>query len=298
MSAQDSHLEVYDQPAGGWGSIKAVALAVVRDRAPIGATRALRRQNKPGGFACVSCAWAKPGKPHLAEFCENGAKATAWELSDKRCDPGFFARHTLGELRGWSDHALESQGRLTHPMRYDAASDRYVPTGWQEAFTAIGKELARLRQDDPQSVVFYSSGRAALETSYMYQLFARLYGNNNLPDSSNMCHESTSIALPRSIGVPVGTVTLEDFEQTDAIFFFGQNVGVSSPSMLHQLQRARQRGVPIVTFNPLKEVGLVHFANPQSPRQMLTSERTDISTQYLQVRNGGDIAAITDFAAA
>ncbi|GHD04215.1 oxidoreductase alpha (molybdopterin) subunit [Pseudorhodoferax aquiterrae] len=286
-------LQAYGQPAGGWGSIKAVALSVVREGAPLATAKALRQQNKPGGFACVSCAWAKPAQPHLAEFCENGAKATAWELTDKRLGPDFFAGHTLAALRGFSDHALEAGGRLTHPMRYDAASDRYLAVGWDEAFAAIGAELRALRADDPQSVVFYASGRASLETSYLYQLLARLYGNNNLPDSSNMCHESTSVALPQTIGVPVGTVALEDFAQTEAIFFFGQNVGVSSPRMLHQLQEARSRGVPIVTFNPLKEVGLLHFANPQSPREMLTPAETIISTQYLQVRNGGDIAALT-----
>jgi molybdopterin-dependent oxidoreductase alpha subunit len=286
-------LAPYGQAAGGWGSLKAVTLSVVREGAPLAAVHALRRQNKPGGFACVSCAWAKPAKPHFAEFCENGAKATAWELTDKRLGPDFFATHTLATLRGWSDHALEAGGRLTHPLRYDAASDRYLPTGWEEAFAAIGTELRALRAQDPQSVVFYASGRAALETSYLYQLLARLYGNNNLPDSSNMCHESTSVALPQTIGVPVGTVALEDFAQTEAIFFFGQNVGTNSPRMLHQLQEARARGVPIVTFNPLKEVGLVHFANPQSPRDMLTPAETAISTQYLQVRNGGDIAALT-----
>ncbi|MGC3984281.1 MAG: FdhF/YdeP family oxidoreductase [Pseudorhodoferax sp.] len=286
-------LPPYGQPAGGWGSIKAVAVSVVHEGAPLVTAKALRRQNKPGGFACVSCAWAKPAQPHLAEFCENGAKATAWELTDKRLGPDFFAAHSLAALRGWSDHALEAGGRLTHPMRYDAASDRYLAVGWDEAFAAIGAELRALREEDPQSVVFYASGRASLETSYLYQLLARLYGNNNLPDSSNMCHESTSVALPQTIGVPVGTVALEDFAQTEAIFFFGQNVGVSSPRMLHQLQEARARGVPIVTFNPLREVGLVHFANPQSPRQMLTPAETAISTQYLQVRNGGDIAALT-----
>ncbi|WP_326540495.1 FdhF/YdeP family oxidoreductase [Pseudorhodoferax sp.] len=286
-------LQAYGQPAGGWGSIKAVALSVVREGAPLATAKALRQQNKPGGFACVSCAWAKPAQPHLAEFCENGAKATAWELTDKRLGPDFFAAHTLAELRGWSDHALEAGGRLTHPLRYDAASDRYLAVGWDEAFAAIGAELRALREEDPQSVVFYASGRASLETSYLWQLLARLYGNNNLPDSSNMCHESTSVALPKTIGVPVGTVALDDFAQTEAIFFFGQNVGVSSPRMLHQLQEARARGVPIVTFNPLKEVGLVHFANPQSPREMLTPAETTISTQYLQVRNGGDIAALT-----
>ena len=142
-------------------------------------------------------------------------------------------------------------------------------------------------------MVFYASGRASLEASYLYQLFARLYGNNNLPDSSNMCHESTSVALPKTIGSPVGTVWLDDFEKCDCIFFFGQNIGVSSPRMLHQLQDARkQRHIPIVTFNPLRERGLVAFDDPQSPREMLLPGHTQISTQYLQVKPGGDIAAL------
>ncbi|KAF1047443.1 FdhF/YdeP family oxidoreductase [Xylophilus sp.] len=287
------HARSYDHPAGGWGSLKAVGAILLREHVPLKAARALRVQNKPGGFACVSCAWAKPEHPHAAEFCENGAKATAWELGSARADPDFFAHHTLAELETWSDHALESAGRLTTPLRWDAASDRYLPVQWDEAFAAIGAELQALRREDPRSVVFYSSGRASLEASYLYQLLARRYGNNNLPDSSNMCHESTSVALPQSIGVPVGTVTLDDFAHADAIFFFGQNVGVSSPRMLHDLQEARQRGVPIVTFNPLRERGLVAFANPQSPRDMLTPAQTEVSTQYLQVRNGGDIAALT-----
>ena len=141
-------------------------------------------------------------------------------------------------------------------------------------------------------MVFYTSGRASLEASYMYQLFARMYGSNNLPDSSNMCHESTSVALPETIGVPIGTVKIEDFDHTDCMFFFGQNVGVNSPRMLHQLQEVRQRGVPIITFNPLKERGLERFTNPQSPAQMLTLSETKISTQYHQLNPGGDLAAI------
>ena len=280
-------------PAGGWGSIKAVATYLLREGAPLAAGQALLKQNKPDGFACVSCAWAKPEHPHTAEFCENGAKATAWELTSKRAPPDFFARHTLTELRTWNDFELEQTGRLTRPLRWDAASDRYVEVGWQQAFDAIGSELRALRAKDPKSVAFYTSGRASLETSYMYQLLARLYGNNNLPDSSNMCHESTSVALPQTIGVPVGTVWLDDFEHTDAIFFFGQNPGVNSPRMLHQLQDARRRGVPIVSFNPLKERGLVSFANPQSVAEMLTPAETAISTQYMQLRIGGDIAAIS-----
>ncbi|MBB1603164.1 FdhF/YdeP family oxidoreductase [Variovorax sp. UMC13] len=285
--------EPNEHPAGGWGSLKAVAGVLARERIPIQGAKALLKQNQHGGFACVSCAWAKPAKPHRAEFCENGAKATAWELTAKRMPPGFFQDHTLTSLESWSDHALEEGGRLTVPLRWDATSDRYLEVSWEEAYAGIGAELRALRAADPKSTVFYASGRASLEASYMYQLLARLYGNNNLPDSSNMCHESTSVALPQTIGVPVGTVTLDDFDQTDAIFFFGQNVGVNSPRMLHQLQEARQRGVPIVSFNPLKERGLVSFANPQSPIEMLTPAQTAISTQYLQLKIGGDIAAIS-----
>ncbi len=281
--------EPYDAPAGGWGSVKSLARAVTRERVIASAPPALMRQNKPDGFACVSCAWAKPADPHVFEFCENGAKATTWEITSRRIDEQFFAAHTLRELETWSDHDLEEEGRLTRPMRWEAASDHYVPVDWNEAFQAIGRELKAL---DPKSVVFYTSGRASLEAAYMYSLFARLYGTNNLPDSSNMCHESTSVALPESIGVPVGTVTLEDFKQTDCIFFFGQNVGSNSPRMLHDLQEAVRRGVPIITFNPLRERGLVEFINPQAPGEMLTGVATPISSQYHQLKAGGDIAAL------
>jgi len=279
----------YRGPAGGWGSARAVAKILVHEKGAARAADVLANQNKPGGMACVSCAWAKPAQPHALEFCENGAKATAWETTGKTVDARFFAAHTLAELRGWSDHALEDEGRLTEPLRWDPERDKYVPVDWQQAFAEIGRALDEL---EPAGVVFYTSGRASLETSYMYQLLARVYGNNNLPDSSNMCHESTSIALPQSIGVPVGTVTLEDFGQTDCILFFGQNVGSNSPRMLHVLQAARQRGVPIITFNPLRERGLERFRNPQSPAQMATGQDTDISVQYHQVRAGGDIAAL------
>ena len=283
----------YPHAAGGWGSMKAVAVSVLKEGAPLTTLAALRHQNKADGFACTGCAWGKPARPRAAEFCDNGAKATAWELTDKRAGPDFFARHTLAELRQWSDLDLETAGRLTEPLRYDAVQDRYVAVTWDEAFAGIGRALQELRAEDPQTAIFYASGRASLEASYMYQLLARLYGNNNLPDSSNMCHESTSVALPETIGVPVGTVRLEDFEHAEAIFFFGQNVGTNSPRMLHPLQEARERGVPVVTFNPIKEPGLLHFANPQSPVDMLTPKDTAISTQYLQVRNGGDLAALT-----
>jgi molybdopterin-dependent oxidoreductase alpha subunit len=282
-------VEPYKGPAGGWGSLKSVGSILAREKAPLRTARELMRQNKVDGFMCVSCAWAKPADAHPFEFCENGAKATAWELTSETTGPDFFAEHTLTELLGWTDHELERHGRLTQPMRYDRATDTYMPCEWSEAFAAIGAELKKL---DPKSTVFYASGRASLETSYMYALFARLYGHNNLPDSSNMCHETTGTALKKSVGSPVGTVTLEDFDKTDCVFFFGQNVGSNSPRMLHSLQHLSQRGVPIITFNPLRERGLESFKNPQNPVQMLGGKATPISSQYHQVKAGGDIAAI------
>jgi len=279
----------YPFASGGWGSLRAVTTILAQEHVGVKDSAALAKQNKPDGFMCVSCSWAKPADPHVFEFCESGAKATAWDLTSKRMTPEFFQLHTVTELLSWHDHDLEEAGRLTAPLRYDPATDKYVQIEWQQAFDEIARELNQL---EPDSVVFYASGRASLETSYMYQLFARMYGTNNLPDSSNMCHESTSVGLKEAIGVGVGTITLEDFEKTDLMFFFGQNVGTNSPRMLHQLQDARKRGVPIITFNPLREPGLVRFANPQSPVQMLTPDNTQISTQYHQVKAGGDTAAI------
>ena len=297
MSEESKGLRIEDptMPAGGWASVAEVSNILMDQRTVLKDSRLLLKQNKPDGFACVSCAWAKPANPHPFEFCESGAKATAWETTSKAIGAGFFEQHSVRELESWSDHKLEEQGRLTVPLRYDAASDRYREVSWDTAFAEIG---AALRSYDREQVVFYASGRASLETSYMYQLLARMYGNNNLPDSSNMCHESTSVALQKTIGVGVGTVVLQDFEETDCIFFFGQNVCVNSPRMLHQLQEARERGVPIITFNPLRERGLVSFTNPQSPVEMLTGKETAISTQYHQVKPGGDTAAIMGLAKA
>ena len=290
-----AHYRPYTDASGGWGSAKSVMRILWREQALIKAPRALTRQNKPGGFACVSCAWAKPGKPHSLEFCENGAKATAWELTSLKTSPDFFARHSVTELLQWRDYDLEQHGRLTHPLRYDPQTDHYRETTWEQAYQEIGSQLRAL---EPDSVAFYASGRASLETSFIYQLFARAYGTNNLPDSSNMCHESTSVGLQESIGVPVGTVTLDDFQHTDCIFFFGQNVGSNSPRMLHDLQDARRRNVPIITFNPIRERGLERFVDPQSPTQMLGPDSTIISTQYHQLAIGGDIAAVMGIAKA
>ena len=283
----------YEGPAGGWGSMKSLAEIIPREGNVATVGVELTRQNKSDGFVCVSCAWAKPHPPHTAEFCENGAKATAWELTSHQVTPDFFRANTVTALRGWSDYRLEEAGRLTMPMKYDAASDQYQVIPWEKAFAEIGERLNAL---DPKSVVFYASGRASLETSYMYQLLARMYGNQNLPDSSNMCHESTSVGLKASLGVPVGTCRLDDFEKCDCILYFGQNVGSNSPRFLHQLRSARKRGCAVIVFNPLRERGLERFTDPQNPVEMATRGETPIATQYHQVKTGGDLAVMMGIA--
>lgn len=280
----------YRGPAGGWGSLRSVANILGEEGVRASGPTTLLQQNQVHGFQCVSCAWSKPADPLTFEFCENGAKATAWEITPFQCTPDFFAKHTVTELLDWPDYDLEQAGRLTQPLRYDKITDSYVPVSWEAAFAEIGRELRGIA--DRKSVVFYSSGRSSNEASYLYGLFARLYGNNNLPDSSNMCHETTSVALPESIGSPVGTVTLDDFLHTDCIFFFGQNPGSNSPRMLHALQAAAKRGASIIAVNPLRERGLERFTSPQSPAEMLTGKSTRIASQYHQVKAGGDLAAL------
>ncbi len=283
-------IEPYNWPVGGWGSVRSVAEILYREKVPLRSDLALRKQNKPDGFMCVSCAWAKPRDYHAFEFCENGAKATAWELTSNRIDREFFARHSCKELESWSDFDLEQVGRLTEPLRWDEASDKYAPVSWAEAFRDIG---ARLKGFDPKKTVFYTSGRASLEACYLYQLFGRMYGHNNLPDSSNMCHESTSVGLPESIGAPVGTGTLEDFKHCDLVFHIGQNPGTNSPRILHEFHAVRGRDVPFIVFNPMRERGLERFTDPQNPIEMATLSETKIATQYYLMKSGGDIPALT-----
>jgi molybdopterin-dependent oxidoreductase alpha subunit len=291
-SKKHPRIKPYKGPSGGYGSLESVADILIREGIPLEGGELILKQNKSDGFMCVSCAWGKPAEPHPFEVCENGVKATAWEVTRKRAGKSFFDKHTLTELAGWQDHRLEEAGRLTEPMRWDAETDRYVPVSWEDAYAEIGRELRALGAT-PDASVFYVSGRASLEACYMYQLLARMYGTNNLPDSSNMCHESTSVALPQSIGVAVGTVSLQDFEQADLIMYVAHNPGTSAPRILHQLQSAVKRGAKIVGINPLRERGLERFKNPQSPVEMLTLQETEIASVIHQVRNGGDIAFLT-----
>jgi molybdopterin-dependent oxidoreductase alpha subunit len=279
----------YGGPAGGWGALQAVAKAI-RGEMSARNTTIMLQVNQPQGFDCPGCAWPDPREGSSFEFCENGAKAVSWEATNKRVTPDFFAKHTVSELWKWEDFALEWEGRLTHPMVYDAATDHYVPVSWEQALADIGARLQEV--PDPNMAEFYCSGRTSNEAAFLYQLFVREFGTNNFPDCSNMCHEATSVGLPQSIGVGKGTVTLEDFDECDAIFSFGHNPGTNHPRMLGTLRAARLRGAPIVVFNPLKERSLERFKSPQHAVEMTIGKAVDIATSYYQVKVGGDAAAV------
>jgi molybdopterin-dependent oxidoreductase alpha subunit len=280
----------YDAPAGGWGALHAVAKALREQSVVLKGSRSLLSMNQPDGFDCPGCAWPDPKHTSSFEFCENGAKAVASELTKRRVTREFFAKYAVRELEEQSDYWLEEQGRLTEPMRYDPTTDHYVPIDWTDAFALIARELNALR--DPNEAEFYTSGRTSNEAAFMYQLFARRFGTNNFPDCSNMCHEPTSVGLPESIGIGKGTVILDDFARADAIFIVGQNPGTNSPRMMTELHNASRRGVPIVVFNPLRERALERFAAPQDPVEMVTLGETRIASEYCQVRVGGDVAAL------
>jgi len=280
----------YTGAAGGWGALGAVAQALRRQMAVGRDSRMLLKVNQPEGFDCPGCAWPDPKHTSSFEFCENGAKAVSWEATAKRTTPAFFAEHTLTELWGWSDHLLEDEGRLTHPMIYDATQDKYVPIEWDAAMRHIGEGLRALPH--PDMAEFYTSGRTSNEAAFLYQLFVREYGTNNFPDCSNMCHEATSVGLPPAIGVGKGTVTLEDFDHCDAIFCIGHNPGTNHPRMLTTLREAARRDVPIVVLNPLAERGLERFTSPQHAMEMATLSSTRIASTYYKLRVGGDQAVL------
>ncbi|MBV6272850.1 FdhF/YdeP family oxidoreductase [Alcaligenaceae bacterium CGII-47] len=280
----------YKGPAGGWGALGAVAKAIRGQMAVKRSVEALYRVNQPTGFDCPGCAWPDPEHTSSFEFCENGAKAVSWEATSKRTTPDFFAQHTLSELWDWHDFALEDEGRLTHPMVYDAAQDKYLPISWEDAARRIGAALRELPH--PTMAEFYTSGRTSNEAAFLYQLFVREYGCNNFPDCSNMCHEATSVGLSESIGVGKATVTLEDFEHADAVFCIGHNPGTNHPRMLGTLRDVSLRGVPIVVLNPMPERGLERFTSPQHPTEMLTGRSVPIASTYFKPKIGGDIAML------
>jgi molybdopterin-dependent oxidoreductase alpha subunit len=266
------------------------SLAYTAREAGLGRGRALLRLNQDGGFDCPSCAWPDPKDRAFVEFCENGARATADEATAKRVDRRFFETRSIPELLEKSDKWLNDQGRLTEPMVRRPGADHYTPISWDEAFELLGTTLREL--SSPNEAVFYTSGRASNEAAFLYQLFVRRFGTNNLPDCSNMCHESSGAGLGPTIGIGKGTVLLEDFDVADVILIIGQNPGTNHPRMLTALQQAKKNGATIITVNPLREVGLVRFKHPQKVEDIL-GRGTDLTDLHLRVRVGGDLALLS-----
>ena len=284
----------YRGAAGGWGALRSVAQAWLGSNNALKNIRAMLKTNQNGGFDCPGCAWGDSPESGMVKFCENGAKAVNWEATKRRVDPAFFARHSVSALLEQSDYWLEYQGRLTDPMVYNAASDRYQPISWEGAFNLVAKHLLNL--ESPDQAEFYTSGRASNEAAYLYQLFVRAYGTNNFPDCSNMCHEASGVAMSQSVGVGKGTVTFDDFEHADAIFVWGQNPGTNHPRMLEPLREAVMRGAQVVCINPLKERGLERFQHPQNPIEMLTNGDRPTNSAYLRPALGGDMALLRGMA--
>lgn len=294
MSTSSKNNPPYPHPAGGWGALKSSAKHLIQTEQAAQGVKTLLKANQPGGFDCPGCAWGDEKKAGKIDFCENGVKAIAWEATAKRTSRDFFSQHSLTELKAWDDHSLEKSGRLTEPMLYNEQSDHYLPISWEQAFSIISQNLQQL--NSPNEALFYTSGRASNEAAYLYQLFGRAYGTNNFPDCSNMCHEASGIGVTRSLGTGKGTVTMEDFDQADAIFVFGQNPGTNHPRMLSTLRKASKRGAKVVAINNLQEKGLQQFADPQSPKEMLIFSSTTISQHYFTPRLGGDMAILRGIA--
>lgn len=273
--------------------MKAVVIALknIFDRMPKGKSlKVLNKLNKKEGLDCPGCAWPDPNhRSKLGEYCENGVKAIAEEAMDARATPAFFAKHSIADLHAQSDYWLGQQGRLTHPMVVRPGGTHYEEISWDEANKIIGENLNAL--NSPNDAAFYTSGRTSNEAAFLYQLFVRMYGTNNLPDCSNMCHESSGVALSKTVGIGKGSVTLDDLYKADLILIFGQNPATNHPRMLSSLEKSKANGAKVVSINPLKEVGLVKFKNPQTVKGVVGGG-TVISDLYLQVRINEDVALL------
>jgi molybdopterin-dependent oxidoreductase alpha subunit len=281
------------QPSGVAGGLQAITSAIKSMRREMGivkGTRTLLKVNQVAGVDCPGCAWPEPDNDRsYFEFCENGAKHVAEEATNKRVTPEFFRQHSVSDLSMQSDQWLGAQGRLTHPMLLRRDASHYEPINWGEAFDLIADELNALNY--PDQAIFYTSGRTSNEAAFLYQLFVRQFGTNNLPDCSNMCHESSGSALSETIGVGKGTVVLDDFDRAEAIFVIGQNPGTNHPRMLTSLQRAKRNGCKLVHINPLPEAGMIRFKHPQDLLGLLGSG-TALADLFLQVRVNGDVALL------
>jgi molybdopterin-dependent oxidoreductase alpha subunit len=281
-----------EQPHEHAAGISGIAVALERSVRKMGLSRSARtllKLNQAEGFDCMSCAWPdpEPGHRHKAEFCESGAKAVAEEATTARATPELFARHSIADLDEHSEHWLGQQGRITHPMIKKAGATHYEPIEWEAAYRLIAAELNGLAS--PDEAIFYTSGRTSNEAAFCYQLFVRAYGTNNLPDCSNMCHESTSYALAETIGIGKASVTLNDVYDAQLLVLAGQNPGTNHPRMLSALEKAKRRGAKIIAINPLREAGLINFRNPQTPRGCV-GKGTDLTDLHLPVKINGDLA--------
>jgi molybdopterin-dependent oxidoreductase alpha subunit len=287
----------YHHPAAGWGAAESVARVLKRAGEPLEGFRALFVMNhEDGGFDCPGCAWPDDPDGLRLDLCENGVKHTTWEMAPAKADGDFFAAHTVSELAGWSDYDLEAIGRLAEPLRYNPASDRYEPTSWEDAFALVGDTLRSL--GSPHQATFYTSGRLSNEATFLYQLWVREFGTNNLPDCSNMCHEASGRALTAALGTGKGTVDLHDWEAADAIWVMGDNAATNAPRMLTWLAEADRRGAQLVHINPLIEAGARRTIVPHEFVDMATFHTTRVGTMTLQVRMGGDMALLRGVAKA
>jgi molybdopterin-dependent oxidoreductase alpha subunit len=276
--------------AGGVPAIVAAVKSISEEMGLVRGVRTLLQVNQTGGVDCPGCAWPEPDRERSHfEFCENGAKHVADEATTKRVTPEFFQKWSVAELAQQTDQWLNAQGRLTHPMLLHRNATHYEPVSWENAFELLAGELNSLNY--PGQAIFYTSGRTSNEAAFLYQLFVRQFGTNNLPDCSNMCHESSGSALSETIGVGKGTVTLEDFDRAEAIFVIGQNPGTNHPRMLTSLERAKRNGCKLVHINPLPEAGMTRFKHPQHVRGLLGSG-TQLADLFLQVRINGDVALL------
>ncbi len=300
-SADDNNLQVKKpgDTAAGWVAIEGTLKNTLGKMGVVRGGRALLKLNQKGGIDCQSCAWPDPEKRSFAEFCESGARAMADEGTTKRITAEFFASHSIAELSVRDDHWLNDQGRLTEPVVLRKGATHYEPISWADAFKLIALELNALAS--PDEAIFYTSGRTSNEAAFLYQLFVRQFGTNNLPDCSNMCHESSSVALNESIGIGKATVRLSDFDETDLVIVIGQNPGTNAPRMMSSLEAAKRSGAKMIAINPLPEAGLLNFINPNPqhysnvlkfPLALLRNTATQLTDLHLPVRIGGDMAVL------
>ncbi|WP_218599496.1 FdhF/YdeP family oxidoreductase [Polaribacter sp. NJDZ03] len=286
-------IQLTDVPKSAVG-VKAIVSALTHIKNEVGVVKGIKllsKLNQKDGFDCPGCAWPDPDEKRafLAEYCENGAKAVAEEATKNKVSPIFFATHSVQELSEFSDYEIGKSGRITDPMYLPEGATHYEEISWKNAFKMIGEELNSL--DSPNEAIFYTSGRTSNEAAFLYQLFVRQFGTNNLPDCSNMCHESSGVALSQTLGIGKGSVTLDDFNHADLVIVMGQNPGTNHPRMLTALGETKKQGGKIITINPLPEVGLMNYKDPQNPLKWVGSGQ-DLTDLFLPVKINGDVALL------